>query len=79
MMWRVVVALLAVIVAMLFLIEHQADRIDTLREENRALSGAVDTYKRLQNADTSRGNSSDDDSWLCKRSPASSGCSGRSK
>lgn len=78
-MWRVVVALAAVIVVGYFVIEYQSRQIDALRDEVKGLQGAVDTYKRLQNADTSRGDSGADLDWLCKRSPTSAGCSGRAK
>lgn len=35
--------------------------------------------KKEEEQDTSRGDDSDDLDWLCKRSPASAGCAGRSK
>lgn len=86
MMWRLVVALLFVCFGGLFWIEQQARRIDELREtisdlkaENQQLRDVADAHRRMQDADTSRGNSSDDLDWLCARSKHSAGCIGRAK
>lgn len=79
MMLRVVVVLMAVILLGAFWVEYQARKIELLQDEVKQLQGAADAYKRIQNADTSRGDDSDDLDWLCKRSPASAGCAGRSK
>ena len=43
-------------------------KLDHVRAELAASKKQIETYKRLQNADISRGDSDADLEWLCKRS-----------
>lgn len=67
MRWMAIVALVYS-VGMTAWASYMAVSLDAARTELTESKRQVETYKRLQNADISRGDASDDLDWLCKRS-----------
>lgn len=67
-MWRVALGACGVTLALLVAVTWQLREIERLEHELGAAKAAVATYERIRDADVSRGDAADDDSWLCARS-----------
>lgn len=65
--WRISLVAAALALAALWYADNALNRLEQAQEELDRTKNNVDTYKRIQNADTGNGDVDADTRWLCER------------